>query len=432
MRISVRVFFLLLLLVCSHVGSVIAADQNSCEILFEDFSGSDYQRWLFDLPKEWEISSGKAVATATSDNYWAIAETSIFTEGPFYVDTDVSFNNENGAIALYAYTTGDVFFSIDSLDSHATDGVLVAIYPLQKKMRFTVWDLQSETWHSSSYYDITGDIWSIGMKHTDSALIFRLNGEDTQLQLAGDFGSIAVINNLWLAATGNGFQATFDNVCASHNSAVNVSPSYDNFSYVPYLYSDSAFGRWTGLALTNRNNVSNQVLIEYYSSAGVLLSSETKEIPANGQISFATGAPAGSEGWIKISSTSPLKGLALVGQSSPPSMFDMDLKTSLHTRLRLAHLAADTLWRSLVMICNPNNSAATITFKAYNTTGTLTATQPYSIPANGSAQVNLYSLFGQALTGSMIIEATQPVTAFLLYDSNTTTWKAGLSAIPVQ
>ena len=207
-------------------------------------------------------------------------------------------------------------------------------------------------------------------------------------------------------------------------------PGYSHSSYVPYL--SKADGRWTGLALTNHNNVANQVLVEYYSSNGALSGSEQKEIPAYGQTSFATGAPAGSEGWIKISSTSSLNGLALVGQSSPPSMFDMDLKTSLHSRLRLAHLAADASWRSLVMICNPNNSPATITFKAYNKSGALSATRTSAIPANGSAQVNLYTLFGQALTGSMIIEATQPVTAFLLYDSNEKTWKAGLSAIPFQ
>jgi len=205
---------------------------------------------------------------------------------------------------------------------------------------------------------------------------------------------------------------------------------YDNFSYVPYL-SKSA-GRWTGLALTNYNNAANQALIEYYSSNGALLGSETKEIPALGQTSFATQTPTGSEGWIKISSTQSLKGLALVGQSSPPSMFDMDLKTSLHTRLRLAHLAADTSWRSLVMICNPNGNIANITYKAYNRSGSLIDTRSNSIAAGGSVQENLYTLFGQALTGSMIIESTQPITAFLLYDSNTTTWKAGLSAVPVQ
>ncbi|MCK5540412.1 MAG: hypothetical protein KAI69_05740, partial [Deltaproteobacteria bacterium] len=165
-------------------------------------------------------------------------------------------------------------------------------------------------------------------------------------------------------------------------------PDYSHSSYIPY-FSRSA-GRWTGLAMTNRNNAGNQVLFEYYSRSGTVLGSENREIPANGQASFAIKAPDGAEGWIKISSTQALKGLALVGQSAPESMFDMDLKTSLSTRLRLAHLAADTRWNSLVMICNPNNSAADITFKAYNKDGSLVATRPSpSIAANGSAQVNL-------------------------------------------
>ncbi|HDS15532.1 MAG TPA: hypothetical protein ENN66_02755 [Proteobacteria bacterium] len=210
-------------------------------------------------------------------------------------------------------------------------------------------------------------------------------------------------------------------------------PAYDNYSYVPYLSNDGAAGRWTGLALTNRNGQVNQVKVEYFSRAGLLLNSETKEIAANGQTSFAAQVPAASEGWIKLSSTEPLQGLALVGQSRPESMFDMDLKTTLHSRLKLAHLAADAgSWNSLVMICNPNDSPATITYKAYNTGGGLVATRSGGLAARGSVQTNLYTLFGQALAGSMIIEATQPITAFLLYDSKTTVWKAGLSAIPVQ
>ena len=45
---------------------------------------------------------------------------------------------------------------------------------------------------------------------------------------------------------------------------------------------------------------------------------------------------------------------------------------------------------------------------------------------------NLYTIFGQNLAGSMVIDASQPITAFMLYDSLTTTWKAGLSALPLE
>ncbi|MBN2706886.1 MAG: hypothetical protein JXR89_10655, partial [Deltaproteobacteria bacterium] len=135
---------------------------------------------------------------------------------------------------------------------------------------------------------------------------------------------------------------------------------------------------------------------------------------------------------IKIESSTALDGLALIGQSNPPLMFDMDMKSSLHTGFLLSHLAADAgNWNSLVMACNPNAAAANLTYKYYNQAGTLVASKASSIPAGGSVQDNLRNLFGRDLSGSMVIESSQPITAFMLYDSKTYDWRAGLSALPL-
>ncbi|MBN2808979.1 MAG: hypothetical protein JXR80_05755, partial [Deltaproteobacteria bacterium] len=313
--------------------------------------------------------------------------------------------------------------------------VAVALYPRQSKMKFVYWVPASGTWMTTDYYDIAGGFASFGMHFTATAVILRLNGSDTDLSRQGSFSPASAVNRFWLAASGVGFQGSFDNVCVRLDDGITETPAYDNFSYVPYLSNDAASGRWTGLALTNRNTNANQVLVEYYSRAGSLLALEEKELAANGQTAFPAQLPAGSEGWIKVSSTEPLQGLALVGQSSPESMFDMDLKTELFTQLKLPHLAANSSsWSSMLMLCNPNSSAAAITLKAYNGSGVNYATkQDVQVPAYGSLQENLFTLFsGQELSGTMLIESTQPITAFLLYDSQETTWRAGLSAVPVQ
>ncbi len=84
------------------------------------------------------------------------------------------------------------------------------------------------------------------------------------------------------------------------------------------------------------------------------------------------------------------------------------------------------------MVCNPNNSVANITFKYYNKNGTYRASATRQIPRNGSLKYPVYTFFNFDFTdGTMVLESTQPVTAFLLYDNDGQTWKAGLSAKPV-
>ncbi len=211
----------------------------------------------------------------------------------------------------------------------------------------------------------------------------------------------------------------------------NQNPGYAKTYYVPYLYADDYRSSWTGIALANSDQQNCRVQLSYYGENGTLIGRENKEMPAFGQSVFVAKIPAGTVGWIKIESSTNLDGLALIGQGTPPVMFDIDMKKTLHRRFLLSHLAADTSWRSLVMACNPNNTAASLTYSFYNQAGQHIASKNASIPVNGSSVVNLHALFGQSLAGSMVIESNQPITAFMLYDSLTTTWQAGLSALPL-
>ncbi|MEA1921809.1 MAG: trypsin-like peptidase domain-containing protein [Pseudomonadota bacterium] len=208
-------------------------------------------------------------------------------------------------------------------------------------------------------------------------------------------------------------------------------PAYTNFSYVPYFSTNG--NRWTGLALANYNNSGNSFKVEYYAANGSPLGSKQDSLAAYGQ-GLVVVAASGSEGWAKISSTAPLKGLALVGDPDDSNMYDMDLKDSLHRKFLFSQIASNRDWNSTVMICNPNSSVANITLKYYNIGGTHTLTATRQISRNGSGNYALYELFGYdfvCVDGTMVFESDQPVTAFLLYDNPRQNWRAGLSAVPV-
>ena len=208
-------------------------------------------------------------------------------------------------------------------------------------------------------------------------------------------------------------------------------PPNSTVSYIPYLITSD--NRWTGISLANYNNSPNDVRIDYYSSNGDFLKSEPKHILAYGQAAFAATTDSGTEGWIKISSELPLKGLALIGDNSPAMMFDIELKNSLHRKLLCPHVAVTSHWNSFVMVCNPNNTAARISLTYFDVSGNLIATiAAPQILANGSAKYSLDDLFQRVLSnGTLVIDSSNPVNAFLLYDSINSTWRAGLSVIPV-
>lgn len=205
--------------------------------------------------------------------------------------------------------------------------------------------------------------------------------------------------------------------------------------YIPYYV--AAGDNWTGIALANPNADVNTVKIEFFSSTGTAAGSQTVNLPANGQKAFPCQPDANANsGWVKISATLPLYGLALVGNSSPSNMFDMDIKGKLHKKFILPHLAADgKKWNSAAILCNPNATKADITATYYPKNGIAPIQKNFSIPVNGSVNQDLKQLFGQALNGGhIILQSSQGLAAFLLYDSSTygiNNWKAGLSAMPM-
>jgi len=217
-----------------------------------------------------------------------------------------------------------------------------------------------------------------------------------------------------------------------------MAPDYDYHYtyYLPYFTNISRNDSWTGLALANPNSTANHLQLEYFDNNGHPVGRRPLDLPAHGQESIICQPddPV-TWGWIKLSTSQPVTGLALVGGNSPSTMFDIDLQPRLHTRFLFPHLAADHSWDSTAMLCNPNDEPAHLTFTYYDEKGTSAAPASLDLRARGSLTVNLGKLFSRTLSGgSMILETSQPLAAFLLFDSTKSgdnSWKAGLSAIPL-
>ena len=205
--------------------------------------------------------------------------------------------------------------------------------------------------------------------------------------------------------------------------------------YLPFF--DSSENHWTGLALMNDSLFSADVDLKIYNNDGVLERQTTTMIPGSGQATSMIYCPSGA-GWVEISTDNNLFGLALIANNSAPTMYDIDIKTELHNMFVVAHAVADSFWDTTVMVCNPNNSETRIGFVYFSKSGqTINSEWYYPVPAKGSAQINIGSMFGVALSGGAlgIVSAPGSIAAFVLYSNaggiQFQDWQAGLSAIPL-
>jgi V8-like Glu-specific endopeptidase len=350
-----------------------------------------------------------------------------FHSNACYVENDGGFECDYGGVQLGRRFSGISTFMPIEYDATPT-AVNIAGYPGEVQGESSSYDMWLGYDSVTGYEGINNRI----MLHTvdtsggqSGAPVWRYNKETKNRRL--------VAIHVYGGADANGACRLVSAMESTISEWMQYEPEvgYSNFSYIPYFTTGSS--RWTGVALANYNSADNGVKLDYYSADGSHLGRELKSIPAHGQTSFATATAVGTEGWIMVSSTAPLTGLALIGDSEYASMYDIDLKTSLHRKFLCPHLAANSEWRSFALVCNPNDTDARISFTYYDTDGSLVdqITAP-PIPAHGSVKHSLYGLFQQELNGgTLVIETVQPVTAFLLYDNKSTTWKAGLSAVPI-
>lgn len=208
--------------------------------------------------------------------------------------------------------------------------------------------------------------------------------------------------------------------------------------YVPYYSSLTIEGQtyWTGIALRNASTVSSAVVdIFVYDRNGAQIKMETKRLQPNGQDAFVAGSGLMKEGWILVESTQPLTGICFVAKNEDPAfMFNVNLIRELSELLHLPHIAQDDAWDTMIMVCNPNDESANITFTAIKDDGTFFAPVQRTLSGRCSAKYSLTEFVqGEALSkGSVNIEADRGIAASALFSNlktGTGNSYAGISAV---
>ena len=232
----------------------------------------------------------------------------------------------------------------------------------------------------------------------------------------------------WAEWNGGGAAPSLTITISENNPPPEVNYNY----YLPYY--SSANNYWTGLALINRNQKdSTQVQITVYGSNGNPLAIENKAIPAYGQDAFPVASQLNASGWMQVNSQQPLSGLAFLGSGGTPSlMADIPFVSELSTCLAVPHVAQDDTWDTVILTCNPNNVAVSITLKYVDKAGVVQGTQNYSIPAFGSGEYPLSTNFSNniPMAGRVEISSSAGIATFALYSNRKSggTYYSGINA----
>ncbi|MEA3240792.1 MAG: hypothetical protein U9P37_04335, partial [Pseudomonadota bacterium] len=220
--------FLFLLSILLGGFVTVSSGFAACEMLSSgDFSSGS--GWTVNDATYWSIHNGMldAQGIGTTSTHAGI---DFYPGGFFSVDVDVSIvssTSEHDRVGVRIRTSGDVFFAVNG-DSgeYTTNGVLCYYYPNSGMLKFKVYDFDSGEWVVPlSHLDFSGTVNSIGLSMVADGVIFRVNGQDTNYKLTGDFSfGTYVIDSLRLYAGGTGLHARFDNVCASSYEVTDFPP----------------------------------------------------------------------------------------------------------------------------------------------------------------------------------------------------------------
>ncbi len=202
----------------------------------------------------------------------------------------------------------------------------------------------------------------------------------------------------------------------------------DHVYYVPYAPAKNDFALGFGISAVGNENATD-IDVEYFSNNGVPLGHDLATASADGHASFMSSVDLQESGWARITTTGPVRGMALCFGSGDDPMFDMDFKSGPIRELTAAHVDTGANWASLAMLANPNESPANVLATFHADSGA-TQTANLTIPALGSVQYDLGAAF-PGLSGSVTFASDQGLAGFILYDGRTLgNYVGGLSMTP--
>jgi len=196
-----------------------------CEYLSSgDFSSGS--GWTVDKDTAlWTIYEGmldvKNINGASSYARYTFAPASLFN-----IDADIYIVSAPGqydrvGVNVYSYEYVPFTVNVDA-GIYDTDGVVGYYYPATSSLKFKFYDFDTDEWIILGAYQVTGAVNSIGLSVVADGVVFRVNGQNTNYKISGDFTYAAnSMDTVELQAGGSSMHGRFDNVCAT---AIGSSP----------------------------------------------------------------------------------------------------------------------------------------------------------------------------------------------------------------
>jgi len=217
--------------------------------------------------------------------------------------------------------------------------------------------------------------------------------------------------------------------------ALNRVGGHSHSYYLPYFRGHS--NHWTAIGVKNLNRLADaDITVTVYNQSGTVIDTENRNLPAFGNDNFVVAKGEADEGWIKIESDQPLRGLCFFATTGTPDyMADITFMDQVYTVLHVPHVGQGPVYDTKLYVCNPNDTTTVVEVRFISKAGNVLYTTTKEIPGNGSWQYALSNLVPdstQANYGSLEIIGTQRIGAFALYNNlkDSGTSYAGISAEP--
>jgi parallel beta-helix repeat protein len=230
-----------------------------------------------------------------------------------------------------------------------------------------------------------------------------------------------------------GFFLMFDPAFQHLADGVDVSAdTYTDFYFMRYE-SDSS-GQATYQIFNPGVNAANITAIAYDYSGNLLGNPISATIQPKAQYSFSFISTASSSGYVHVTSTQPVSGLEIFGNSAEIAALRA-APAGTETRIFFPHFAVNQGYTSLIGVVNTSAVIANLTLTAYEDNGSILGT-PVQRHVNGNGQLleSASSLFGLGsggiITGYIIATSDQPgITGFSAFNY-TSGSISSVSAVP--
>jgi len=120
-------------------------------------------------------------------------------------------------------------------------------------------------------------------------------------------------------------------------------------------------------------------------------------------------------GWIYAESDQPIVGLEIFGNVVSGGLAGLPAFLAKRDGLAFSHFDSSSEWWTGVALANPNSSAANVTLRAYDQSGSQVGSSVITLPANGQRAFQVRDQLNVSGTGWIYAESDQPIVGLEIF-----------------